>query len=198
MQDELPLSIHAFDAYIVTGSPCSVNDDEVWIRSLEQFLQRAHGAGVCLIGLCFGHQMIAKALGGIVGKPPSGLHHGWGLGIATTEFSEPRPFMRPWMREVRLLAAHGEQVLQIPPQATVLGSNAFCPNAALQIGHTAFTTQYHPEMSVPFLCELLSELTRILPASVLDKARTQLEANAGDDSELFLRWVANFIEQARA
>jgi GMP synthase-like glutamine amidotransferase len=105
--------------------------------------------------------------------------------------------MIPAMQKVRLLAAHGEQVLHLPPAAKVLGSNTFCAYASLAIGSTVFTTQYHPELSADFMQDLLVELETSLPLETVEAARVQLAAHPKDDSEHFMHWIANFIEQAR-
>ncbi|WBV66493.1 type 1 glutamine amidotransferase [Legionella pneumophila] len=71
---ELPTDIHAVDAYLISGSRHGVNDDYPWIRKLEEFVRTLHASQKKLIGICFGHQLIAKALGGKVIKSPKG----WG------------------------------------------------------------------------------------------------------------------------
>jgi GMP synthase-like glutamine amidotransferase len=76
---EFPASVSSYDAYVLTGSPASVNDNEPWIARLEQFLQDAFAANLPMVGLCFGHQMLAKVLGGVVGRPSTRVNHGWGL-----------------------------------------------------------------------------------------------------------------------
>jgi GMP synthase-like glutamine amidotransferase len=81
-QGELPASPDVCDAYVITGSPRGVYDDDPWIAELSVFIREAYGAGKKLIGICFGHQILAHALGGQVEKSEKGL----GLGR-----SVPRP-----------------------------------------------------------------------------------------------------------
>jgi GMP synthase-like glutamine amidotransferase len=189
-----PPSANSFDAYVITGSPASVNDDEPWISQLMTFIQELDAARLPTIGLCFGHQAIAKALGGKVGRPSTQDNAGWGLGLAQTEFAHATEWMTPAQSKIRLLASHGEQVLELPPDTRVVGSNAFCPIASFAKGAHIFTTEYHPEMSVQFMGELVNFLSTKLPSEVIANAKRQIEENPQDDSELFMRWVVQFIE----
>lgn len=196
-QGEFPASPGDYDGYVITGSPSSINDPEPWVATLKEFIAKTHLARIQMVGFCFGHQALAAALGGKVGRPHTSDNHGWGLGFASTEFSTSPEWMQPSKSQVRLLAAHGEQVLQLPPAAVVIGSNAFCPVAAMVIDKHIFSTEYHPEMSVEFMDQLVTHLEQDLPASVIKEARDQLVAGRGDDSALFMQWVVNFFEQAR-
>lgn len=75
-QNEIPGSADLCDVYIVGGSPAGVHDELKWISELSGFIQRAFEGGKKLLGVCFGHQLVNHALGGVVGRPFSG----WGLG----------------------------------------------------------------------------------------------------------------------
>jgi GMP synthase-like glutamine amidotransferase len=189
-----PSSVHDFDAYVLTGSPASVNDDEAWIHRLMVFVQDLDAARLPMIGLCFGHQAIAKALGGKVGRPTSTENAGWGLGFARTEFVETMAWMKPPQPSVKLIASHGEQVLELAPNTRVIGKNAFCPVASFAKGKHIFTTEYHPEMSIQFMGELVDYLSNKLPGEVIANAKQQLSDTSSDDSDLFIRWIVQFIE----
>jgi GMP synthase-like glutamine amidotransferase len=195
-QGEFPSDLQDFTGYVITGSPASVNDPDDWIKKLKQFVLQVDAARLPLVGICFGHQAIAAALGGSVGRPDLNNNYGWGLGFATTHFTEPQPWMLPAQPAIKLLAAHCEQVLQRPPRARIIGSNAFCPNAAMLIDQHIFTTQYHPEMSVEFMDQLVHTLAVQLPAPVINQAIEQLAQNRQDDSTRFLQWIVNFFEKS--
>jgi GMP synthase-like glutamine amidotransferase len=162
-----PSSVHDFDAYVLTGSPASVNDDVAWIHRLMVFIQELDAAGLPTIGLCFGHQAIAKALGGKVGRPVTTDNAGWGLGFARTEFIETAAWMNPPQASICLLASHGEQVLELAPGTRVIGKNAFCPVASFAKDKHILTTEYHPEMSIQFMGELVEYLSKKLPDEVI-------------------------------
>jgi GMP synthase-like glutamine amidotransferase len=193
-----PSSIHDFDAYVLTGSPASVNDDEDWIHRLMAFIQELDAACVPTIGLCFGHQAIAKALGGKVGRPASTENAGWGLGFARTEFVETMSWMNPPQPSVKLIASHGEQVLELAPNSRVIGKNAFCPVASFTRGKHILTTEYHPEMSIQFIGELVEYLSTKLLDVVIANAKQQLRDASSDDSDLFMRWIVQFIENSES
>ena len=98
----LPASAQAFDGYVITGSPASVNDDSLpWVGQLLGFIREVHAARQPLIGLCFGHQAVARALGGQVVRNAAG----WGLGTAATHWAQPRAWMHPPRAATTLMAA---------------------------------------------------------------------------------------------
>lgn len=186
---QLPQTPADHDALVLTGSVASVNDDAPWIRAVEQLVQRAHLAERALVGFCFGHQLIAKALGGRVGPSPGG----WRIGTATTTLKQVEPWMAPPLERFTLFAAHQEQVLMPPPGARVAGGDAWAPHGALRMGRHVFTTQYHPELSREFMRGLLDALGDEFPPAAVAQGRPQIEHQAVD-AALFVRWVAQFIE----
>lgn len=188
----MPSSTQAYDAYVITGSPASVNDDRLpWIGPLLDFIRALHAAHQPLIGLCFGHQAVARALGGQVAPHPAG----WGLGTAATHWLDARPWMRPGQSTTTLMAAHNEQVTCMPPGAECLGGSDFCPIGSMQIGHHIWTTQYHPEMPLAFMQALLGQLADQLDAATLARAHASLAQAA--DVPLFAHWMVHFLEYAR-
>jgi GMP synthase-like glutamine amidotransferase len=187
---QLPPDPLAYQGFVLTGSVASVNDGELWMLQLADLVRLVHQARTPLVGLCFGHQMVAHALGGRVGLSPGG----WRIGTAPTHYAQALPFMQPAQATISLFAAHQEQVLQPPPGARVVGGDAFAPAGALAIGSHIFTTQYHPELSLDFMRVLLEACADEWPAAVVGQARQQVEAPV--DAALFMRWVVQFLEQA--
>ena len=188
----LPASVQAFDGYVVTGSPASVNDDSLpWVGQLLGFIREVHAARQPLIGLCFGHQAVARALGGQVARNAAG----WGLGTAATHWAQPRAWMHPPVAATTLMAAHNEQVTRMPEGAECLGGSDFCPIGSMQIGQHIWTTQYHPEMPLVFMQALLAYLADKLDADTITGAHASL-ANAAD-VPLFSQWMVQFFEHAR-
>ena len=192
MKGVFPSSVIEFDAYIITGSPASVNDDRLpWVGPLLDFIRAVHAARQPLIGLCFGHQAVARALGGQVARNAVG----WGLGTATTHWQTARPWMQPAQSTTTLMAAHNEQVTRMPEGAECLGGSDFCPIGSMQIGQHIWTTQYHPEMPLVFMQALLGYLADKLDADTMARAHASLTNDA--DVPLFGQWMAQFIEHAR-
>ena len=186
---ELPPDPGAYDGWVLTGSIASANDDLPWVQRLVDLLRLLHDRRVPMAGLCFGHQVIARALGGRVGPSPGGLR----LGVATTRLHHRERWMTPMPPEVTLFAAHQEQVLVPPAGARVLGGDDWAPVGAMALGDHVFSTQYHPELSREFLCALVDEQPAVFPAEVAARARVQFERPV--DAGLFMRWIAQFLER---
>jgi GMP synthase-like glutamine amidotransferase len=185
----LPASPEAFDGYVITGSPASVNDDSLpWVGPLLDFIRAVDAARQPLIGLCFGHQAVAKALGGEVARHSAG----WGLGTAPTHWTTTPAWMQPSQATTTLMAAHNEQVTHMPEGAVCLGGSDFCPIGSMQIGQHIWTTQFHPEMPLVFMKALLGYLDDKLDADTITRAHTSL-ANAAD-APLFGQWMVQFFE----
>ncbi len=188
---EFPPEVTAADGYVITGSPASVHDPFDWIAKLLAFVRELHAARTPLVGLCFGHQAIALALGGRVERNP----RGWRMGIAETHIHRSEAWAEPAARTIRLYASHCEQVTRLPPDAEVFGGDEFCPNAFYTIGRHTLTTQYHPEFTPAFMNGLTDELDGKLPPDVISQARRELQQPA--EGAIFSRWMACFLEQSR-
>lgn len=186
---EFPDTLQGFDGVLIGGSPSSVHDEDAWIGRLMALIREGFAAGVPLAGACFGHQAIAKALGGTVGPNPGAFV----LGTAETEVISPAPWMEPVAR-FRLAAAHGEQVTQLPPGAQVVGVTPGCPAACYRIGGRVFATQYHPEMTPEFLTALVEEFAPKVPAEVGAAARDSL--SHATEGPRFAEWIARFFDGA--
>lgn len=185
----LPESSKAFDGYVITGSPASVNDDSLpWVGPLLDFIRAVHATRQPLIGLCFGHQAVARALGGQVARNAAG----WGLGTAPTHWYVERPWMSPPLATTTLMAAHNEQVIRMPEGAVCLGGSEFCPIGSMQIGQHIWTTQFHPEMPLVFMQALLGYLADKLDADTMARAHASL--NNAADVPLFGQWMVQFFE----
>ncbi len=138
---EFPDNIHDADGWLLTGSRHGAYEDHPFIKPLEEFVRAAYAADVPLVGICFGHQLIAQALGGKVEK----FKGGWSVGRQTYDWNGQKVALNAW---------HQDQVTVRPADATVCASNDFCENAALVYGKKAFTVQAHPEYDSHFIAEL--------------------------------------------
>ena len=188
---EFPEETQQFDGFLIGGSPASVHDDAPWIARLFGLIRDAQAGSLPLVGVCFGHQAIAMALGGRVGPNPGPFV----LGAAETEVVA----VPDWMigaQSFRLAAAHGEQVMDLPAGAEVIGSSPGCPVAAYRIGKTVFSTQYHPEMTPEFAAALVGELAPMFPGPVGAVGRASLQG--GIEGPRFAEWIARFLEQANS
>jgi GMP synthase-like glutamine amidotransferase len=190
-RNEFPKSASECNGYVLGGSPASVNDDEPWIANLLALIRKFDIANIPMIGCCFGHQAIAKALGGAVSKNPNG----WGFGVAPTHIQLNESWMDPAQSTLNLFAAHSEQVTALPSKALIVGGDDFCPMASFTVGGHFLTTQYHPEMTKPFFVGLTHAFEDYIGTDVAIKARQHAENKT--DGTIFAHWAANFLEQAQ-
>lgn len=160
---EMPGSIDECDGWLITGSRHGAYENHAFIAPLEAFIRAAHAAQKPLVGICFGHQIIAQALGGRVEKYSSG----WAVGAQTYEFDgQPR----------RLNAWHQDQVVQVPVDARIVATHPFCAAAALRYGDHIYTVQAHPEFNQGIVNRLIDARGR----GVLDDAMLDAAQNAPD------------------
>lgn len=152
-QGQLPTSAQECDAYIITGSRCSAFDDLNWIRHLQQFIHKIVDQQTPLLGICFGHQLIAHTLGGRVERSAKG----WGVGVATFQIYRNTAWMQPGIQSLKLLVSHQDQVVQLPAGAQLLAGNDFCPHAMFQMGDNILCTQAHPEFKPSYAETLINK-----------------------------------------
>lgn len=187
---EFPGSVDDHDVYIFTGSPHGVYEDLPWIRQAEGFVRIAVAADKVLIGGCFGHQLIAQALGGEVRKS----ERGWGMGAHVHSLTAREPWMSGGPDAVNVLVSHQDQVVRPPAGAVVLASSDFCPNAMLRIGDRVLTLQGHPEMNVPTVDRILDIRRDRVGEDVYAEGKASLGVSL--DHEALARWLAGFIRTA--
>ncbi len=174
----------AADGWIITGSRHGAYEDLPWIAPLKALIRDIAARAIPLVGICFGHQIIAQALGGKVEKFPGG----WAVGA--TEYREGD-------RSLTLNAWHQDQVTRRPEGARVLGANDFCENAMLGYGDTIWTIQPHPEFDAGFVEALIRSRGRgVVPDPVLDGALARL--STPDDNDEITARIAAFLKKERA
>ncbi|ARB91715.1 GMP synthase [Legionella longbeachae] len=183
----LPKSIDAADAYLITGSRHGVNDDFPWIYSLEAFTRSLHDARKKVIGICFGHQLVVKALGGKVIKSPNG----WGIGMSVNKITQHKPWMFPTLEQLNLIMSHQDQVVAIPSETEVLATSDFCPFYMLQINDNFVTVQGHPEFSKNYFQSLIEMRKQKFDKKLYEQGVKSLQLKC--DDRVFAGWVVNFL-----
>jgi len=185
---EMPSTAGDADAWVISGSAAGVYENHPWIASLEDFLRQARGQ-TPLIGVCFGHQILAQAFGGKVIKSPKG----WAIGLQNYLLQESEPWMDPALQSVLVPASHQDQVVELPPQTRVLMSNDHCPNAALSYDdHPTISLQFHPEFA-PDYAKALIESRR---GSIYDSEQADAALNSlgqANDRERIADWMRHFL-----
>ena len=164
-QGHYPASFEAYNAVLLTGSRADAFSDEPWVLHLRERVLALLAQGQTLIGVCFGHQLVAHALGAHVARAPQG----WGLGRTVYTWHEPALLgmdrsdqLVQSDRSVCLLASHQDQVLTLPEGARLLASNAHCPIAAYAIGQQVLCIQAHPEFEPDYSAFLLDKRRALL------------------------------------
>lgn len=189
IDDEYPVSIDECDAYITTGSRYSVNDSAEWIDSLQQFICRLHHSRKKFIGICFGHQLMVKALGGKVEKSEKG----WGVGINSSHVINPQEWMQPSCNEIALVVSHQDQVKHLPPDTVILAASSFCPHYMIQIDQHFMSIQGHPEFSKAYSKDLMNARRDRICHRQIESGMTSLSSAV--DDKLMTKWMINFINQ---
>ncbi len=191
-----------FDGYVISGSRYSVYEDRPWIKSLQRFIVDCWEQNVRVVGICFGHQLIAHALGGRAEKAESG----WGFGIQTAKITERKPWMndfglssnRPMEPldddRYNLVVIHQDQVVDVPPEFETIAENDFCPNSMIVADNKMLGIQGHPEFNKEF-CAFRAEYRKELIGPEVYQRTLRSLAQHDTDSAIVMRWINNFLRQ---
>ena len=194
IDDVIPETADEVDGWLVTGSRFGVYDDAPWIRRLEAFLRQVVAARIPLVGICFGHQVLASALGARVEKAAVG----WGAGPHEYAIRERPAWLEGAAERFTLNAMHQDQVLSLPPGARLIASSAFCPLAALAYGDHAISFQAHPEFDNAYERDLIAKRRGdLIPLDVADPALAAIgDAASAPDAANAARWIRRFFAAA--
>ncbi|MDT8879539.1 GMP synthase [Halomonas saccharevitans] len=192
LDGEIPDDLEAVDAWLITGSKFGVNDALPWIAALETFVRKLWVAEKPLIGICFGHQLMAKALGGEVAKND----RGWGVGLSFNRVNQRADWMVPWQPTLDLLVSHQDQVERLPRVARLLGGSDFCPCYLMQLGEHFIGVQGHPEFTKAYSRDLMALRGELIGPHRVRQGEASLSA-AVDDT-LMVRWILAFVRRAIA
>ena len=181
---ELPLDPGAHAAYLITGSPAGVYEELEWIGPLMEFIRAASTSK--MVGICFGHQIMAEALGGRVEKSEKG----WGAGLHRYDVVR----REPWMDSERSVvgpASHQDQVVVQPPRTQIVARSSFTPLAALAwTDRPAISFQFHPEFSPEFAKALIEKRYDVVP----DPDAAMASLDAPNDNARIGGWIRRFLE----
>jgi len=152
----LPEKPSHFSGYVISGSKHGVYDNLLWITNLLQFIRDCWISKTRMIGVCFGHQAIAHALGGHAEKSTLG----WGFGIQATTVRNRQAWMKDYEElendDYNLVVIHQDQVVKLPPMFKTIADNHFCPNSMIIADTTMLGIQGHPEFSADY-CRFRAE-----------------------------------------
>ena len=178
-----------YDGFLSSGSLSSVYDPEPWISQYQAFVARLHKEEKKHVGICFGHQMIAQALGGRVEK----AGQGWGMGIKETMLKQNLPWMNNSTKNpIHLIVSHQDQVVQLPENAEVLAGNMHCPVSMFVVGDHTLGIQAHPEFSREYSRASIERRRNIVEAQIITEALDSLSLET--DENLVIHWIENFFK----
>jgi GMP synthase-like glutamine amidotransferase len=194
---ELPTTPGQADAWLVTGSRHGVYDALPWIEPLKAFLRACVAARVPVVGVCFGHQIVAEALGGRAVKSP----RGWVLGVQDYEVTTRPSWMRGVPDRFAVRALHQDQVVELPPGATVLARSPACELAAVAYGDPedpdVLTLQPHPEFGAEFMDALIARRAGVaIPPAEAAAGRASLSRPV--DDRAWAELIVAFLRRAAA
>ncbi|MCZ6643852.1 MAG: GMP synthase [Gammaproteobacteria bacterium] len=187
LQDgELP-AIDACDAYLITGSRHSVYDDLPWIRDLVTFVDAALQANRKIIGICFGHQLVAHYFGG----ETRAADQGWGVGVKMSCIENQGSWMDPPRDELALLCSHKDQVVKLPDGAIGFASSEFCPCAGFVWNDLVLTFQGHPEFTKSYSAASMQMRNEVLGPEIFSRGMASLDEDTHEDA--VAHWILNFL-----
>ena len=188
VQGDYPASFEDFDAVLLTGSKADSFSQEPWVLALRQQVEQLLQAKKKLLGVCFGHQLIALCLGAEVGRAPQG----WGAGRMRYQWHAPQWAQAQGRTDIALLASHQDQVVALPRGATLLASSEFCPVAAFTVDQHVLCVQPHPEFVEELSAYLLNKRRALLGEDQYGAATDSLAL--GHDGLHMARMMVAFIE----
>jgi GMP synthase-like glutamine amidotransferase len=184
---ELPPRADSCNAYVITGSASGVYDGDTWIATLEDFVRSASG-GSAMVGICFGHQLMAEAFGGQVIKSPKG----WGIGLHRYALRDRAAWM-DGAGSIAVPASHQDQVVQLPADARVLGGSDFTPYGIVEYPRRrAMSLQSHPEFTPEYAAALI-ELRRASKYTPEEADRALESLREPNDRVRVAGWLDQFL-----
>ena len=177
------------DGWICSPSRGSTYDDEPWLGDAEELIRRMIDRERPYVGICFGHQLLAQALGATVARSETG----WQVGVRRYEIVAAEPWMDPPSAEISVIASHQDQVTELPRDARLLAraTDGACAIAGFAVGDRAWTLQPHPEFTAPLAEDLLRRWAQLIGEGRVSDARSSLVQPI--DRPTIARWIARFF-----
>ena len=171
--------------WVISGSPKNADDTDPWIQALAEFIRACDAVKAKVVGVCFGHQIMAQALGGKVATSDKG----WGVGARKFDILKQKSWMDPAIETATLLYSHHDQVMELPEGAEHLGRSDFCEYEAFSVGDHFLCVQAHPEFDTDYARGSLASKRKTLGEAHYDRAIESLKMPLSAD--VLMRWIRN-------
>lgn len=191
LQEQLP-ALREISAIIITGSPAYLTDLEPWNETGADYIRMAHASDIPMLGVCYGHQLIAWAFGGKVGFHPQGREIGT-VAIRKTADSDSDRLFRQLPREFCAQASHLQSVIDLPVEAVLLAANDFDPNHAFRLGKSTWSVQFHPEFTAAVTAAYIEERSVQIRSEGLDPEALQQNLQATPESAGLLKQFVELV-----
>ena len=160
-----------------------------WIEELKTFVRGLREARQPYVGICFGHHVLAEALGGKVARSGKG----WGIGVHDMTVVKREAWMAPPLELCRIQYMHADQVVELPPQAVLLGNGEHCEVAMFRVGETLLGIEGHPEFPAAYSEALIRDRSERIGA---EPSRVALASvHRPTDQAVLAQWMVAFLEQ---
>ncbi|UVE16222.1 amidotransferase [Pseudomonas sp. LS44] len=191
LEGSYPPDSESFDAYLVTGSKADSFANDPWIETLRAYLLERYQRGDKILGVCFGHQLLALLLGGKAERAAQG----WGVGTHNYRIAEQPEWMTPAVDDLTLLISHQDQVTALPENARLIASSDFCPHAAYAIEDQVLCFQGHPEFIHDYSRALLDIRQQHLGEQIYQQGVASLDRDHQGD--VVAEWMMRFVARGR-
>ncbi|CAI9104137.1 OLC1v1002758C1 [Oldenlandia corymbosa var. corymbosa] len=181
-----------FDGFVITGSCNDAHGNDVWICKLMNLLRKLDSLKKKVLGICFGHQVLGRALGGRVGRAAAG----WDIGLTTVHLSSSKLFTNLKIpTSLSIIECHRDEVWELPPKAEVLAWSSRTGVEMFRYGDHIMGIQGHPEYTKDILLHLIDRLLlrNCIEETFANEARADIEASE-PDREAWKKLCVNFLK----
>ncbi|MCV6600282.1 MAG: type 1 glutamine amidotransferase [Cohaesibacter sp.] len=191
VNDPLPKAEN-YDGYLITGGKYSVFEQYDWQDRLLAFIRELDEKAIPLVGICYGHQAIATALGGETERSDKG----WGIGLMDISLTDRPNWLQAPQRDLMLHSMHQDQVSKMPQGAKLFLASDFCPIGGFYKDKTYLAIQQHPDFTPEVNRHLIEKRYERIGAERADKALKSLQEH--DDTPIAAQWIADFLRDSIA
>jgi len=189
-KDIYPSNLTKYDGFLSSGSLSSVYHNDPWITKYQKFIVELFQKKQKHVGICFGHQMIAHALGGKVEK----AKQGWGMGIKRATIKKYTSWMDGFLNDgFNLIVSHQDQVVKLPENSTILAGNDHCPFSMFTVTKYFLGIQAHPEFTKDYHLATIDLRSKKVDPLIIKNAKKTLSQPT--DEKLIIHWIENFFRE---